>query len=103
MQAIKVTYTVQDHYAGHNKENIDAVMSELRALNRSDIRYATFVENNGKTFTHIAVRKNDDSFKLDTLETFRKFQNELKASNPEQPPVAAPLTLVASSYDIFEH
>jgi hypothetical protein len=101
MQAIKVTYTVQQDYAEHNKENIQSVMAELRALNRSDIRYATFVEDDGRTFTHFAVRKDAESFKLDALESFKKFQTELKASNPEKPPVAAPLTLVGSSYDIF--
>jgi hypothetical protein len=101
MQAIKVTYTVQEEYSEHNRTNINAVMSELRALNRPDIRYATFVENDGKTFTHFAVRRDADSFKLDTLQSFRKFQDELKASNPERPPVAAPLTLVGSSYDLF--
>ncbi len=101
MQAIKVTYTVQEQYAEHNKENIRNVMAELRALNRSDIRYATFVEDDGKTFTHFAVRRDTESFKLDSLESFKKFQSELKASSPEKPPVAAPLTLVDSSYDIF--
>ncbi|HWF43545.1 MAG TPA: hypothetical protein VG537_02780 [Candidatus Kapabacteria bacterium] len=101
MQAIKVTYTVQEDYSEHNKANINAVMSELRALNRPDIRYATFVENDGRTFTHFAVRKDAESFKLDSLESFQKFQAELKASNPEKPPMAAPLTLVGSSYDLF--
>jgi len=101
MLGIKVTYTVQEGYADRNKENIKNVMAELRALNRADIRYSTFVENDGKTFTHFAVWKDAESFKLDTLESFQKFQTELKASSPEKPPVAAPLTLVGSSYDIF--
>ena len=101
MIGIKVTYTVQDSYVEHNKENIRRVMEDLRALNRSDIRYATFVENDGKTFVHFAVRQDADSFKLDSLEAFQKFQNELKESKPEKPPVATPLTLVESSYDIL--
>jgi hypothetical protein len=101
MQAIKVTYTVQQGYSEHNKENIRNVMAELSALNRSDIRYSTFIENDGKTFTHFAIWKDAESFKLDSLESFQKFQTELKASNPEKPPFAAPLTLVGSSYDIL--
>jgi hypothetical protein len=101
MQAIKVTYTVQKGYAEHNKENIRNVMAELRTLNRADIRYSTFIENDGRTFTHFAVWKDAESFKLDSLASFQKFQTELKASNPEKLPVAAPLTLVASSYDIL--
>src|SRR5438045_9734005 len=101
MLGIKVTYTVQEHYAEHNKENINNVMAQLRALDRPDIRYSTFVENDGKTFTHFAVRIDAESFKLDSLESFQKFQRELKASQPEKPPVAVSLNLVGSSYDIF--
>ena len=101
MIGIEVIYTVQEGYAEHNKANIQRVMADLRALDRSDIRYATYVEEDGKTFHHIAVRKDAESFKLDSLEAFKTFQNELKASQPEKPPVATKLSLVGSSYDIF--
>jgi hypothetical protein len=101
MQAVKVTYTVQEHYAEHNKENIRRVMADLNALERSDIRYSTFVEKDGKSFTHFAMRKDDEAFKLDMLASFRTFVEELKASNPEKPPVSVQLSLVGSSYSIF--
>ena len=101
MIAVRVTYTVQESYAEHNKANIRQVMADLRALNRSDIRYATFVEPDGKTFMHFAVRQDAESFDLNSLDAFKKFQTELKESKPEKPPVASSMTLVGSSYDIF--
>lgn len=101
MTAVRVIYTVQEGYVEHNEENIRRVMSELRALNRSDVRYATFIENDGKTFMHFAIRKDGNSFDLTTLESFKTFQRELKESQPEKPPVSTTLSLVDSSYDIF--
>lgn len=101
MQATRVIYTVREEYAEHNKENIKRVMAELNALNRSDIRYATFVEPDGKTFMHFAVRESEESFKLDSLDSFKQFLTELKASNPEKPPMATSMSLVGSSYEIF--
>ena len=102
MSAVKVQYTVKQEYAAKNKENISRVMSDLRLINNPGIKYSSFVLEDGKTFMHFAIFKNDEANKvLNNLESFKQFQAGLKASGPEAPPKAENLSLVASCYDFF--
>ncbi len=101
MKITRVGYTVQQSFVEQNKKNIESVMQELRALNRQDIFYSSYVLDDGKTFMHFVVSKGDDASEvLGSLEAFKHFQSELKASNPEVPPKPENLTLVASSFDM---
>jgi hypothetical protein len=102
MEAVRVRYTVKPEYVDHNKENIRKVMEEVRSLNPEGLKYSTFQLEDKVTFIHIAMFDDTDSRKiLGTLESFQKFQKELKDSEPDSPPQPIDLHLVGSSYDIF--
>lgn len=102
MKAVKVTYTVQEHYADQNKENIQQVMQDLRAGDHPGIRYSTYVLSDGVTFVHLArFRSEEDNKTLSALPSFQSFQQQLKASQPTAPPKAEPMELVGASHDIF--
>ena len=102
MKAVKVQYTVKESYVETNKKNIKAVMAELRELSNPDIKYSSFLLDDGKTFVHFVMYANDQARSvLSDLDSFKEFQQQLRESQPEIPPKADDLTLVASGYDIF--
>ncbi len=102
MKLIRVQYKVKAEYVDTNKANIAAVMSDLRALNNPNIKYSSFLEEDGQTFMHMAMYPDEETAKiLNSLESFTKFRMELKASEPEIGPKAMNLNLVASAYDLF--
>ncbi|KAA3658159.1 MAG: hypothetical protein DWQ04_25990 [Chloroflexi bacterium] len=102
MNAVKVQYTVKEEFVETNKQNIARVMQALRELNNPDIKYSTFLLDDGKTFVHIAMRANEAANEiLPNMEAFKEFQQQLRASQPELPPKAENLTLVATGWDIF--
>ena len=102
MNAVKVQYTVKESYVETNKQNIRKVMEALRATNHPDIKYSAFLQDDGQTFVHFVMRANEEAAQiLSNLEAFQQFQQQLKASQPEVPPKAENLNLVASGWDIF--
>jgi hypothetical protein len=102
MNIIRIQYTVSREFAEANKKNIGKVMEELRSSNHPEIRYSSYVFNDGKTFMHVFISPDKESQKIiDNLESFKHFQMELKASRPEAPPQFENLTLVGSSYDLL--
>jgi hypothetical protein len=102
MKAVKVQYTVKEEFAETNKKNIGQVMSDLRKLNNPGIKYSSYVLNDGKTFVHLGIYSDETAMSVATdLDSFKKFQTALKESQPEVPPKADDLNLVASAYDIF--
>ena len=103
MNAVKVQYTVKADYVETNKNNIARVMSELRKINSPDIKYSAFLLDDGKTFVHFVMRANDEAGQvLANLEAFKDFQQQLRNSEPESPPNAENLTLVDTSWEIFQ-
>jgi len=103
MKATKVRYTVQSEYAIKNRENIINVMAEIKRLNNADIKYITFVLEDKKSFVHFAMFNSDEAKHIFShLESFKKFREELKNSNPEIPPRAENIFLVDSSFPVFE-
>ena len=102
MKITKVQYTVKDGYVETNKRNIDQVMADLRQLNNPGIKYSSYQLEDGNTFMHFAVFPDEETSQiLNNLNSFGKFRQELKASEPEVPPKADSLTLVASAFDWF--
>ncbi len=102
MRIVKVTYTARPEFVAKNSENINAVMSELRALGNAGIRYSTYLGDDGKTFMHFAHFADELLPQvLFGLESFKTFQQQLKESNPEAPIKQEVMTMVASSYDIL--
>ena len=102
MQAIRIQYTVKADFAERNKQNIAKVMEELRSSNHPDIHYSAYVLEDGKTFMHFVTFEGENqSSVISNLESFKHFQSEMKASQPEIPPKFDNLALVGSSYDLF--
>jgi len=102
MKTTKVQYTVKSEFAKQNIENINKVMSDLRQLNNTDIKYSVFLSDDKKSFIHFAMTNTQEANNiLTSLDSFKKFQSELKASNPEIPPMVENVSLVDSSYHIF--
>ena len=103
MKIVKVTYTTTPDFAATNQANIKKVMTDLQALHPPGINYTTCMGGDGKTFLHLAFFESDaDQQLLNELPSFRRFQEELKASGPETKPNAELLSLVGSSTDIFK-
>ena len=101
MKISRIQYTVHPDFVEQNKRNIEAVMSELRSLNVPDLKYATYILEDGRTFMHLVQRNSDDVDHLPvSLEPFKHFQSELK-DHVEAPPKAETLELVQSSFDLF--
>lgn len=94
-------YTVRAEYAAENMERIREVMAELRAMQRTDITYRVFLQDNGKTFIHWRMCADDEASKVfDHLASFQRFQEALMASEPEEiPGKAVRLTLVDATSD----
>lgn len=102
MKIMRIQYTVQPDFVERNKQNIVKVMQELRSLNHPGIRYSAYVLDDGKTFMHFVIFKDEESAKfIGDLESFKHFQSELKTSNPEIPPRFDNLSLVDSSYELL--
>ncbi len=102
MKITRVQYTVQDDYVETNKRNIEQVMADLRDLNNAGIKYSSYQLEDHRTFMHFAVFPDDETSKiLSDLKSFNKSRQELKASQPEVPPKAESLTMVASAFDWF--
>ncbi|MEO5909240.1 MAG: hypothetical protein ABIP95_00045 [Pelobium sp.] len=102
MKATKVEYTVKSEFAKQNAENISKMMNDLREINNTDLKYSSFLKEDKKSFVHFVLSNTEEAEKtLNTLDSFKKFQTELKASSPEIPPKVEHINLVGSSYDIF--
>ena len=102
MKIVKVTYTTSEAYSAQNKANIQAVMNDLRQLANPGINYHVCVGPDDKTFTHTAFFTSEERQKiLFALPSFQDFQEQVRASGLEAPPITEHLTLVGSSKDIF--
>jgi hypothetical protein len=94
----RVQYTVRQEYVEQNKANIRRVIAAVSALAHPDISYSVFIEEDGKTFVHLPVFANEVAQKeFSQLESFTTFRSELKASQPEVPPLTTKLSLIGSS------
>ena len=94
-------YTVRPEYAAENAERIRDVMAELRAMQRTDITYRVFLQDDGKTFIHWRMCADEEASKVfEHLASFDRFTEALLASHPEVPPgKAVHLTLVDATSD----
>lgn len=101
MKVTRVQYTVRDGFADENRKNIAAVMSELRALGRNDVRYAVYLQADGRTFMHVVHQETPEAEPFPTsLASFKNFQAQLKP-NLEVAPKVEQLVLVDSATPVF--
>ena len=101
MKVTRVQYTVRAEFVEENKRNIEAVMRQLRAVGNNDVKYAVYVQQDGRTFMHLVHQRTAEAEQFPTsLETFKTFQSQLKPNLEDAPKVEA-LELVESSAPIF--
>jgi len=100
-EAVKVQYTVKEEYVEENKKKIAAVMNELKEKNNPDVKYSSFLLDDGKSFMHLVFYNSDDAKNLPSeLESFKQFQASLK-ENIEVPPKVEKFNLVDESFNLF--
>jgi quinol monooxygenase YgiN len=103
IQAVKVQYTVKENYVDENKKKIADVMEELKAENNANVKYASFLLEDGKSFMHLVFYNSEDAKHLPgDLESFKQFQAGLK-ENLEVPPKVEKYELVDESFDLFNN
>jgi hypothetical protein len=102
MKIVRVVYTTTAKYVSRNMENIRQVVKELSELNHPGIKYSTFLMSDGKTFMHLDQFENEEAHSVLTeLESFKKFSDELLASDLEAEPKLELLSLVSSTVNFF--
>jgi hypothetical protein len=102
MKIVRVQYTTSKEYSPINQENIKQVVNELRKLNHPGIKYSTYLLPDGKTFMHFDQFENEAAHQvLQSLESFKKFSEELWASKMEVEPELELPSLVASTEAFF--
>ncbi|WP_259065271.1 hypothetical protein HDF24_01130 [Mucilaginibacter sp. X4EP1] len=102
MKVVRVQYTVRPGYVATNQQNIAAIVSELKTLKHSGIKYTTWLLPDGKTFMHFDQFESEAAhLVLQSLAAFKKFAADLEASQLEVEPRLELLSLVASTEDYF--
>jgi hypothetical protein len=82
--------------------NVEKVMAELRSLKNPGVKCNAFVLADGKTFVHFGMYADSECKSIvGEQDSFKKFRQELRENQPEVPPQAEDLNLVASACDIF--
>ena len=101
MKAVKVQYTVRPDYAEQNKANIAKVMAALREKPIEGLKYAAFTKEDGQTFVHLNIAKDEGALaQFGQMAEFKAFQAALKESGPLNPPASEALSLVAAGFEI---
>lgn len=103
MKIVRVQYTTTPEYAPTNQENIRQLVNELKSINHQGIKYSAYLLPDGKTFMHFDQFENEEAHQfLQSLESFKKFAEELWNSKLEIEPKLELFTQVASTENIFE-
>lgn len=98
MKIVRVQYTTSKQYADTNKKNIQSIVKELERINHKGIKYNAYVLPDGKTFMHLDHFENEEAHEfLTSLESFKKFSDELWASSLEVEPILELLDHVAGT------
>ena len=102
MKIVSVSYIAKSDFAKQNQVNIKKVMADLQKLNCPGIFYHCCLSTDGKTFRHTAFFETEEDHQiLNNLDSFKNFQEELKAAGFEVPPKQESPSLVGSSRDLF--
>jgi hypothetical protein len=100
MRAVKVEYTVKPGYVTTNKANIQKVMDELRSMGNLGILYSTYIKEDGVSFVHFSIHKNDENI-ITSLSSFKAFSTQLQTEGlAGEVPKALKLEMVAKSFDL---
>ena len=71
------TYTVRPEFAEQNKNNIQIFLKDFALLNQDVFSYSVFVKDDGVTFVHQSVYKNEEiQNEILSLPSFKEFQKQ---------------------------
>ena len=102
MKIVKVQYTTKAGYAAANRDNIRQIVNELKKIKHPGIKYSTYLLPDGKTFMHLDHFENEEAHQfLQSLNSFKKFSDQLWASELEVEPTLELLTVVASTEEVY--
>lgn len=95
MEHIIVQYEVKPEHADNNEALVRAVYAELQDMQPDHFHYATFVAEDGVSFTHVASRDDGSPNPLAECSAFAEFQRDI-ASRCASPPSARTMREVGS-------
>jgi len=102
MKAVRVQYTVKSEFVEQNKNNIQAVMEEIRKNPIEGMFYSTYQLPDEVSFMHVNIAVDAETMnKLNNVAAFTKFRMALKASEPMMAPKGEDLNFVGSSINLF--
>ena len=88
MQKVMVRYKVKPDQADENQRLVEEVYAELQRNAPAGLRYATFKQNDGVSFVHIAsIETESGDNPLAQLPAFKAFQAQIKERCVELPVV----------------
>lgn len=87
MEKVIVRYKVKPGKAGENEQLIKGVYQQLDEEGMEGLRYSTYKLEDGLTFMHIANYNREGKAPLTSIESFKKFQAEMKDRCDELPVV----------------
>jgi len=96
MRQVMVRYKVKADQAARNEEMVKRVYEELHQTAPAGFHYATFVQQDGVSFVHVASSEREDGQNpLMDVAAFRAFQENI-ADRCEEPPAPVGLREVGS-------
>ncbi|PST84748.1 hypothetical protein C7T94_01060 [Pedobacter yulinensis] len=102
MKIVKVTYTVQPSFVETNLKNVATFIADIKALNNSEIRYVSYLAEDGKTFVHMGTFGSDHAQQqFLALPSFRSFQQARNGSGLEKTEHIECLEVAAASYPLL--
>lgn len=100
MKAIKVQYTVREDFVETNKQNIAAVMAELRSKGNVGVMYSAYIMEDGVTFVHFVIQRDEAAAEVvPSMESFKKFQADLQTGVTVKPE-AVTLDPIGASFEV---
>jgi hypothetical protein len=96
MSQVMVRYKVKPDQAARNEELVRQVYDELHQTTPAGLHYATFVQDDGVSFIHVAsIEAEQGSNPLMNVAAFRAFQEDI-ADRCDEPPAPVDLREVGS-------
>jgi hypothetical protein len=95
MSKIMVRYKTKPERVSENEQLIRAVYEELQSSVPVGFHYATFREDDGVSFVHIACNETDGSNPLRGLTAFQRFQQDV-GERCVEPPTSVELHEIGS-------
>jgi quinol monooxygenase YgiN len=91
MQAVMVQYKVRPDFVEENKANISKIMVALRENAIKGLKYVTFTKEDGQTFVHLNIAKDEEALaQFSEMAEFKAFQAALRENRPLKPPSPKP-------------